>query len=115
MTSRSLDSRRVACLGVLVLTAGLLDGERNEMHTGGVMNGRAWTALTAGDKLSYLFGYADHWQVATAFENVHRYADHGITDSEEGWFPLSLPWTDIAKGVDRFYQEPENLRFPIRI
>jgi hypothetical protein len=65
----------------------------------GALNGRYWTSLTDNMQTFFLVGYLDaHFAYAPPFLNN------------------SLPATvigDIQKGLDRFYQDPENLRFPI--
>jgi hypothetical protein len=65
-----------------------------DQRTNGQLNGRFWTTLTNNEKLFFVLGYCElrppPWEC-----------------------PSKTEFGDIVKGIDRFYQEPENLRLPV--
>jgi hypothetical protein len=66
----------------------------------GISNGRAWQAGTQTAKIYYIRGAFDALLVA-AFSEQSQY------------FPANLVARELAKAVDHFYEEPENLPIPI--
>jgi hypothetical protein len=68
-------------------------------RTDGGLNGRFWDTLSSTSKLFFIMGFDD--AIGTVYPN-----------SERVYFS-KVPYSDIVKGVDRFYQEPENLMFPV--
>jgi len=67
-------------------------------QTLGELNGRFWQGIPSGLKSMFIVGFAE----GVAF------AGPGQLKA----FP-TVPYGDIVKGLDRFYQEPENLIFPM--
>jgi hypothetical protein len=66
--------------------------------TGGV-NGRFWHTLSSTSKLYFLYGFDEAMGLAKPYDDKLYFAN--------------VSYGDIVKGLDRFYQEPENLMFPI--
>jgi hypothetical protein len=67
-------------------------------QTVGQLNGRFWQGMPPGPiKTAFIVGFG---------EGI------GFARPQAKDFP-SVPYGDIVKGLDRFYQEPENLIFPI--
>jgi hypothetical protein len=69
----------------------------NEKTLGG-LNGRFWETLTPSDRLWFIIGLHEGLEYAEA--------------RMPSYFP-GVPYGDVLKGVDRFYEEPENLTFPV--
>lgn len=67
--------------------------------TSGAVNGRYWTSLDEAFKAFFLAGY-----LQGTFANASIQLNDGLPATVIG---------DMEKGLDRFYAEPENLRFPV--
>jgi hypothetical protein len=63
----------------------------------GYRNGRLWQSVTSNFKTFYLTGFSEAFNLYSS--NQPDFASATIGDAE--------------KGLDRFYQEPENLMFPV--
>ncbi len=65
-----------------------------DQKTRGNLNGRFWSRMDDTLKLAFLLGFCE---------------------AATGTFacPKQLEFGEITQGIDRFYQEPENLRLPI--
>jgi hypothetical protein len=86
--------------------------EHPEWYSTGLLNGRYWTSLDERAKAFYLAGYRDGLVVGVG--------STGLAEAGEIWerlrrgrFPIALIISDVVKGVDKFFSEAENLRFPI--
>jgi len=95
---------------------------QDEIRTAGLGNGRLWLSLDEAQRLVYLSGYHDQ---VVVFSHILIYpsghADEtrckqrpAICLSEEDWFPKHLRADEISKAVTMFYDDPLNLRLPIR-
>src|SRR5271157_2373295 len=69
-------------------------------RTNGGANGRFWANLSSTSKLFFIVGFDEGIGIAAPF-------------SEQKYFAKGTPYGDVVKGLDRFYQEPENLMIPI--
>jgi len=63
--------------------------------TKGTLNGRFWNSLPEDSRLWFILGYC---------EGTSQFWLACPTEVENG---------ELVKGIDRFYQEPENLRLPV--
>ena len=72
------------------------DQRVRDSQTDGQLNGRFWTAIPADAKTGFVMGYC---AAATGDLSCPSEAQYG----------------DIQKAIDRFYQEPENLRLPVAV
>jgi hypothetical protein len=86
---------------LLLLAAALLatfchaqKSSTDDQKTNGLLNGRFWTVLGDSSKLVFVLGYCE--------------AAVGLAVP----CPSQSEFGEIVKGIDRFYQEPENLRLP---
>lgn len=86
--------------------------EHPEWYSAGLLNGRYWTSLNETVKTFYLAGYRDGLVVGAGTTTL---AEPGEILERLGRarFPVTLVISDVVKGVDKFFSEPENLRFPI--
>ena len=86
--------------------------EHPEWYSAGLLNGRYWTSLNETAKAFYLAGYRDGLVVGAGSTSL---AEPGEILERLGRarFPVTLVISDVVKGVDKFFSEPENLRFPI--
>src|SRR5258706_12035275 len=72
-----------------------------DKKTVGYVNGRYWQTLDPMEKVVFIEGYGEAINAAGS-------------KREELMFPwLPTTFGDIEKGLNRFYQEPENLMFPV--
>lgn len=71
------------------------------IHEGGIANGRIWSALPPDRRNWWILGQIDAARTILDPKEASKYDPH----------TLSIPET--VAGVDRFYQEPENLPIPI--
>jgi hypothetical protein len=81
---------------LLLLGASVAPAQKSDIddhRTGDLLNGRFWMILKPNDKLVFVLGYCEAAAGAYAC-------------------PTQSEFVEIVKGVDRFYQEPENLRIP---
>jgi hypothetical protein len=69
-------------------------------RTNGAANGRFWANLSSTSKLYFILGFEEAMGLASP-------------DSEALYLAKSPIYGDVVKGLDRFYQEPENLMIPI--
>jgi hypothetical protein len=78
-------------------------------HSGsaGLLNGRFWVARNDGQKVIFIMGYCE----AARSGKVPDRHDSPLALAS---CPTEVTLGDILKGLDRFYQEPENLRLAIR-
>jgi hypothetical protein len=68
-----------------------------DQHTKGLLNGRFWNDFgNYQAKLFFVLGYCEGATGAASFLRC----------------PKQLEFGEIVKGIDKFYQEPENLRLP---
>lgn len=86
-------STAIALLLVGSLATSCYAADVNNERTNGHFNGRFWTGLSDTSKTMFVLGYCDA---------------AGTSDC-----PKQPTFGDIVKGIDRFYQEPENLRLAI--
>ena len=65
-------------------------------------NGRFWNGMKPDLRLAFIIGYMD---------SFHAVAD----DNANQWVPQGngIAVADVAKGLDKFFAEPENLRFSV--
>ena len=84
---------------IVVLATCVSAGDTSMQRTGGKLNGRWWHIMDNDQRFAYVLGYGDAAQMMTNWPN---------------YFPV-LPTTfeDVIKGVNRIYEEPENLVLPI--
>jgi hypothetical protein len=86
--------------------------EHPEWYSAGLLNGRYWTSLDERAKAFYLAGYRDGVVVGVGSTS--------LAEAGEIWerlrrerFPVTLIISDVVKGIDKFFSEPGNVRFPI--
>ena len=85
--------------------------------TAGLHNGRAWIDSDEGTRVAFLMGYSDHHIVfadAPIRDNGIRSKYPSADSQESDWWPAHLTFGEISKAVTKFYDEPENVRLPIR-
>lgn len=75
----------------LTLTICCFAADGDNQTTGGRWNGRLWTFMEHSERLGFALGYCDASSAC----------------------PSQTTNGELVKGIDRFYQEPENLRLPI--
>ena len=99
-----------AMMAIVVFVSSLF-GQSNlpDTYTAGLSNGRLWTVLTAELRTTYLLGYRDHHIV---FSN-QDVPESSVSEKESAWWP-KLSIAEAQRGLDRFYEAPENLVLPIR-
>jgi hypothetical protein len=88
--------RSVILLLLAVSATPLCDAQKSDIdehRTGGLLNGRFWKILKPSDKLIFVVGYCE--------ASVGPYA-----------CPTQSEFGEIVDGVERFYQDPENLSIP---
>jgi hypothetical protein len=84
----------VLLLGSMVGLASAQKADTNdETRTRGLVNGRFWTILHYDTKLFFIIGFCE-----------------GAASADV--CPPQSEFGEIVKGIDRLYQEPENLRLP---
>jgi hypothetical protein len=93
---RRSDMKKLAWMFMLVLPC-FSQAINNEKTLGG-LNGRFWERLTPSDRLWFIIGLHEGLEYSEA--------------TMRSYFP-DVPYSDILKGVDRLYEEPETLTFPI--
>jgi hypothetical protein len=87
-------------LAVLLLIPCLAqDSSSDIQRTNGGVNGRLWQSLSSTSKLYLLVGFDEAMGLAQPYR-------------EKIYFP-KVPYGDVVKGIDRFYEAPENLTFPV--
>ena len=85
-------STAIALLLVISLAPACYAVDADNDRSNGHFNGRFWSGLNNNSKAAFILGYCE-----------------GASDC-----PIQPTFGDIVKGVDKFYQEPENLRLAIR-
>jgi hypothetical protein len=105
--------RKAVVATILTLfAAAALVGSPEGMITNGLFNGRFWRAAGDVAKVSYMQG------IVAALSRVKFRSLNGPCDAESDRVlkAYMLPQgavADAEEGVDRFYEEPENLLIPI--
>jgi hypothetical protein len=86
---------------VMVPNASLPAAQKSE----GLLNGRYWNAQSAESRVDFIVGYSEHLTIAEAT---------GWKEEDGTYFPHSpVSFGEIAKGLNRIYDAPENLNIPI--
>lgn len=83
-----LKSTALLTLLMIVLATSCYAADISDQRSNGSLNGRFWTHLNQHEKLTFVLGYCEGAPIC----------------------PPQPTFSDIVKGIDRFYQEPENLR-----
>jgi hypothetical protein len=98
---RRSEMRKLAWILFMLVLPCFSQTNENEQTFGG-LNGRFWERLKPSDRLWFIIGVHEGLNIT------------GISEAATMrlYFP-DIPYGDILKGVDRFYAEPENLRFPV--
>jgi hypothetical protein len=92
----------VALFSIATLLPAQNDLER-QYKTGPQYNGHFWVDMAPEHKVAYLSGYGDALNTVTLLDGP----------AVNGVFPFGLRMGEIVKGIDRFYDTPENLRITI--
>jgi len=92
----------------------------------GKANGRYWQSLSTTSKLDFLVGFGEGYSAAAPSgipwdlrQMVGEAKVAAATKALEAsrslkwYFPEKLSYGEVVKGVDRFYEDPENIRLPI--
>jgi hypothetical protein len=100
----------VVVLGVVAPFGHAQQANMENLKTKGLINGRFWTLwkhaldVAPPEKKQAASERDDNWKTAFLF----GYCEAAVTLP----CPPQLQFDEIIKGIDKFYQEPENLRFP---
>jgi hypothetical protein len=99
--------RRAAVIVVLLSFFSVLGSPQDHpvLFSKGEFNGRFWTTLNHLAKIAYVDRYRNGITLAHSFTKNE--------DHLEVFAMPDLPNEDVLKGVDKFFAEPEKLRFPI--
>lgn len=101
-------------LAVLLLLTFSADAQKAPDYTGDWPNGRFWQEMTSASRLYFIMGF--HEAVGDA---VYAGIEEGVkidfkrADKEVNFFFPHLSFGEVVKGVDRFYDDPENAPIPI--
>ena len=95
------EMRKLAWILFMLVLRCYAQTSENEQTLGG-LNGRFRERLKPSDRLLFILGLHEGLNIPGSSEQANM----------RSYFP-DVPYGDILKGVDRFYEEPENLLFPV--
>jgi hypothetical protein len=91
--------RKILFVGLMV--ASMICAQDQSWLSSGVVNGRGWKACDEKFKIGYLIGLYE------AFATTVSAADYA------NYYHSKLSFSEIAKGIDKFYEESENALVPV--
>lgn len=100
MSNGTILSMKKLILALVLLSIPAYSQGTDTDRTNGGVNGRFWMSLSETSRLFFLMGFDEAMGLANPF-------------GEKEYFSKDAPYGDVVKGLTRFYEEPENLRFPV--
>jgi len=105
----------------------LADELAEQIKTLGQVNGRYWQSLSFDSKVTFLIAFDEGYKLAAPrgitwnLQKIVGDEKAAAVDKEikemfklESYLPEGMSYGEIAKGVDRIYESPENLVIPVK-
>lgn len=83
-----------------LLSVSLLAQIPNEQKSDGYLNGRFWLSLNQNERVHFAIGYVERW---------------AWTETAADKAPPKTTYGELAAGITKVYEAPENGRLPIAI